>query len=155
MNVHCFIVNWTLTNKLEIVIKIYSKIIKIRLRAPCLPVFSTFTLCEGNSPVTGEFPSRRPVTRSFGVFFDLHPDKRLSKPSRRWWFEMQSCSFDVTVMCGNYLSRDWLFLARDTAFFLPRVLVYQNPYINHLYKWLHHTGMKKYMLINYDCITPK
>ena len=22
-------------------------------------------LCEGNSPVTGEFPSQRPVTRSF------------------------------------------------------------------------------------------
>ena len=29
------------------------------------------TLCAGNSPVTGEFPSRRPVTRSFDVFFDL------------------------------------------------------------------------------------
>ena len=28
-------------------------------------------LCAGNSPVTGEFPSQRPVTRSFGVFFDL------------------------------------------------------------------------------------
>ena len=26
--------------------------------------------CVGNSPVTGEFPARRPVTRSF-VFFDL------------------------------------------------------------------------------------
>ena len=28
-------------------------------------------LCPGNSPVTGEFPSQRPVTRSFDVFFDL------------------------------------------------------------------------------------
>ena len=28
-------------------------------------------LCAGNSPVTGEFPSQRPVTRSFDVFFDL------------------------------------------------------------------------------------
>ena len=26
------------------------------------------TLCTGNSPVTGEFPSQRPVTRSFDVF---------------------------------------------------------------------------------------
>ena len=26
-------------------------------------------LCVGNSPVTGEFPSQRPVTRSFDVFF--------------------------------------------------------------------------------------
>ena len=27
----------------------------------------------------GEFPSQRPVTRSFDVFFDLRPNKRLSK----------------------------------------------------------------------------
>ena len=26
-------------------------------------------LCVGNSPVIGEFPSQRPVTRSFDVFF--------------------------------------------------------------------------------------
>ena len=36
------------------------------------------TLYEGNSPVTGEFPSQRPVTRSFDVFFDLRLNKRLS-----------------------------------------------------------------------------
>ena len=28
-------------------------------------------ICEGNSPVTGEFPAQRPVTRSFDVFFHL------------------------------------------------------------------------------------
>ena len=28
-------------------------------------------LCEGNPLVTGGFPSQRPVTRSFEVFFDL------------------------------------------------------------------------------------
>ena len=28
-------------------------------------------LCAGNSPVSGEFPAQRPVTRSFDVFFDL------------------------------------------------------------------------------------
>ena len=27
-------------------------------------------ICAGNSPVSGEFPSQRPVTRSFDVFFD-------------------------------------------------------------------------------------
>ena len=36
---------------------------------------------------TGEFPSQRPLTRSFGVFFDLRLNKRLSKKSRRRWFE--------------------------------------------------------------------
>ena len=28
-------------------------------------------LCAGNSPVTGEFPSQKPVTRTFDVFSDL------------------------------------------------------------------------------------
>ena len=35
-------------------------------------------ICAGNSPVTGEFPAQRPVTRSFDVFFDLCMNKRLS-----------------------------------------------------------------------------
>ena len=28
-------------------------------------------ICAGNSPVSGEFPAQRPVTRSFDVFFDV------------------------------------------------------------------------------------
>ena len=36
-------------------------------------------ICAGNSPVPGEFPSQRPVTRIFDVFFDLRLNKRLSK----------------------------------------------------------------------------
>ena len=36
-------------------------------------------ICAGNSPVIGEFPTQRPVTWRFDVFFDLHPNKRLSK----------------------------------------------------------------------------
>ena len=43
-------------------------------------------LCVGNSPVTGEFPIQRPVTRSFDVFFDLHLTKQLRKQSWGWWF---------------------------------------------------------------------
>ena len=35
----------------------------------------------GNSPVPGEFPTQRPVTRSFDVFFDVRPNKQLSKQS--------------------------------------------------------------------------
>ena len=49
-------------------------------------VMETFSallaFCMGNSPVTGECPSQRPVMRSFGVFFDLRLNKRLSKQSR-------------------------------------------------------------------------
>ena len=35
----------------------------------------------------GEFPTRRPVTRSFDVFFDMRLNKRLSKQPWGWWFE--------------------------------------------------------------------
>ena len=39
---------------------------------------SLLALCAGNSKVTGEFPSQRPVTRSFDALFDLRLNKRLS-----------------------------------------------------------------------------
>ena len=45
----------------------------------------SLALCVGNSPVTGEFPSQRPVMRSLGVFFDLRLNKRLSKQSGHRW----------------------------------------------------------------------
>ena len=48
-------------------------------------------ICAGNSPVTGEFPAQRPVTRSFDIFFDLRLNKRLSKKSWGWWLETLSC----------------------------------------------------------------
>ena len=47
-------------------------------------------ICAGNSPVPGEFPAQRPVTRSFDVFFDLRLNKPLSKQSWGWWFETLS-----------------------------------------------------------------
>ena len=49
-------------------------------------------LWRGNQfkpPVTGGFPSQRPVTRSFDVFLN----NQLSKQSRRWWFKTPSRSF--------------------------------------------------------------
>ena len=50
-------------------------------------------LCGGNPPVTGGFPSQRPVTRSFDDFVDLRLNKRLGKQSRRRWFETPLRSF--------------------------------------------------------------
>ena len=45
-----------------------------------MELFSTLlAFFVGNSPVTGEFPTRRPVMQNFGVFFDLRLNKRLSK----------------------------------------------------------------------------
>ena len=57
-----------------------------------METFSTLlAICAGNSPVTDEFPSQRPVTQSFDVFFDLRLNKRSSKQSWGWWFETLSC----------------------------------------------------------------
>ena len=90
------------------------------------------TICAGNSPVPGEFPAQKPVTRSFDVFFDLRLNKRLSKQSWGWWFEtllrplwrhsnvihMLAGTFhvpltsndiiDKTLSCKSYLSADSL-----------------------------------------------
>ena len=49
--------------------------------------FALLVLCEGNQPVTGGFPTQRPVMRSFEVFIDQPLNKRLSKQSRRPWSE--------------------------------------------------------------------
>ena len=46
-------------------------------------------ICAGKSPVTGEFPSQRPVTRIFDVFFDLRLDEGLRR---------HRAHYDVTVM---------------------------------------------------------
>ena len=45
-----------------------------------------------NAAVPGEFPTQRPATLSFDVFFDLRLNTRLSKHSWGWWFETQSSS---------------------------------------------------------------
>ena len=49
-------------------------------------------LCAGNSPVTGKFPTQRPVTRSFDVFFELRLNIQLNKRWWGWWFETLSRS---------------------------------------------------------------
>ena len=51
----------------------------------------TGPLC-GEFTSRGEFPTQRPVTRSFDVFFDLRLNKRLSKQPWGWWFETPSWS---------------------------------------------------------------
>ena len=50
--------------------------------------------CEGNHwwPVTGGFPSQRPVMWSFDVFFVVSQNKLLNKSSCRWC-DMPWCSY--------------------------------------------------------------
>ena len=79
-------------------------------------------ICAGNSPVPDEFPTQRPVTRSFDVYFDLRPDKRFSKQSWGWWYEPLSHSLrhhrndialtyfplGIKMHMAIILSRDWI-----------------------------------------------
>ena len=51
----------------------------------------TDPLC-GEFTGPGEFPTQRPVTRSFDVFLDLRVNKPLSKQPWGWWFETPSWS---------------------------------------------------------------
>ena len=44
-------------------------------------------ICARNPPVIGEYPSQRPLTRRFAVFFDLCLNKRLGEQWWGWWFE--------------------------------------------------------------------
>ena len=67
----------------------------------------TGPLC-GEFTGPGEFPTQRPVTRSFDVFFDLRLNKRLSKQPWGWWFEPPSWSlwrhrnvFDILIFQGT------------------------------------------------------
>ena len=88
---------------------------------------------------TGEFPAQRPVLRSFDVFFDLHPNKRLSKQSWGWWFETPSCplwrhcNVIPSVWASNWDVNPWMpfvfygvvFLFSDILFHLFGYLLFQ------------------------------
>ena len=59
-------------------------------------IFSALlAICAGNSPVTCEFPSQRPVTRSFDVFSDPRLNKRLGKAGD---LRRHHAHYDVTVV---------------------------------------------------------
>ena len=58
-------------------------------------------LWEGNSPVTGEFPSQRPVTRSFEVFFDLRLKSGCINNRDVGDLRSHRAHYDVIVMCAR------------------------------------------------------
>ena len=71
----------------------------------------TGPLC-GEFTGPGEFPTQRPVTRSFDVFFDLRLNKRLSKQPWGWWFEMPSWS--LWRQCDDFSSKNSFALGKKT-----------------------------------------
>ena len=70
--------------------------------------FLLLALGAGNLPVKGEFPTQRPVTRSFAVFIDPRPNKPLSKQTWGWWFE--------TLLRSLCRHCDELTISSETAF---------------------------------------
>ena len=55
-------------------------------------------ICAGNSPISGEFPAQRPVTRSFGVFFDLCPISDWVNNREAGDLRRSRAHYDVIVM---------------------------------------------------------
>ena len=92
----------------------------------------TGPLC-GEFTGPGEIPAQRPVTRSFDVFFDVRPNKRLSKQPWGWWFKTSSWSlwrqwidFLHAMSFLSDLPRHWiahLFMTGVSAILLPYDIV--------------------------------
>ena len=61
-------------------------------------ISALLAICAGNSPVSGDFPTQRPVTPSFDIFFDLRLNKRLSKQSWSWCLRRHRAHYDVSAM---------------------------------------------------------
>ena len=120
-------------------------------------------ICVGNSPVTGEFPAQRPVTRSYDVSFDLWLDKRLSKQSWGWWIETPShplwwhcnaqqrsantkrlCDYWELVNCGRYCK--WL---STRLRYLPSALAMEIPVLCQVRILCHHVNRGGIMICHY------
>ena len=93
------------------------------------------SLCERNPPVTGGFPSQRPVTQSFDVFFDLGLNKRLNKWSWRRWFETPSSS-----LCGNWYDV-WGWIRNFIAHFNGHAITYLCTELRCQWNWPQTVGV--------------
>ena len=110
-----YIVHWSIRNKIQWNFHLYSGKTRSETRQFMMTssngnIFRVTGLLCGDSPVTGEFPSQRPVTQSFDVFFYLRLNKQQSKQSWSWWFETPSrplwrhCNVDDLASCLTRLS---------------------------------------------------
>ena len=55
-------------------------------------------ICVGNSPVNGEFPTQRPVTWSFDIFFHLRLNKQLSNNRGAGDLRRYRAHYDVIII---------------------------------------------------------
>ena len=121
----------------------------------------TGPLC-GEFTGPGEFPTQRPVTRSFDVFFDLRLNKKLSKQSWGWWFETLSDPLlrqrDVMFMAtlcvewnddtnrivndhfcclhlSNLIISKWYTVSQITQLMSCHYIIYINAIFNGVWSW--------------------
>ena len=91
-------------------------------------------ICAGNSPVSGEFPAQRPMTRSFVIIFDVRLNKQLSNVHKVGDLRRYRVHYDVSVMTkwplsthsnnGNEYSRqyEWYAMTRLVEWTIYRPL---------------------------------
>ena len=124
-------------------------------------ISALLALCVGNSPVTGEFPAQRPVTRSSDVFLDLHLNERLSKQPWGWWMETPSWSLwrpcnvniknDAILVVRQaviqtqtqiiFMSENFCILIKISLKFIPKGPINNNPALVQIMAW-HRIGDK-------------
>ena len=104
---------------------------------------ASLAICAEISLVTGEFPTQRPLTRSFDVFFDLRLNKQLSKQRLCCWFETPSyplwhhCNAISSMQASNQKpttlrAKRWLF-THDVIKWksIPRYW----PFVRGIHRW--------------------
>ena len=60
--------------------------------------FTLLAICAENSPVTGEFPTQRPVMRIFDVLLDLRLNNRLSNSGEARDLRRHRVHYEVSIM---------------------------------------------------------
>ena len=74
--------------------------------------FALLDLCARNSPVTAEFPTQRPMTRSFDVFCDRHLNNGRVNNRDAADLRRHSAHYDVTVVCQHLITHHATFKQR-------------------------------------------
>ena len=114
-------------------------------------------ICAGNSPVPGEFPAQRPVTRSFDASFHLRLNKRLINNHKAGDLRRYCAQYNVTVMKFVNLMRSPIFMmeieTRSTSLLFMQILpcLFYRPKssLTHQLAWLH---LPKITVITYGNI---
>ena len=95
----------------------------------------------------GEFPTQRPVTRSFDVFFDQRLNKRLSKQPWGWWFETPSWS--LWRQCNVVYIIQWVLISHGLNNTQTQTVMPPTLWVRMWYGLVHHSILNT---LSYDFI---